>query len=164
VQHKPIHYRSWYSHEVDAKRRVQIPAKWRPTASNGSKEGEVTAPEEQELEFNLIVWPEGEVNEACLLVLPEARWNALVAKLEAMPFGDPKAQKLRRLIGTKSDSVTVDRSGRICLPEWMAKAVGIEQKAMLVGLVDLFQIWSPEKYGATKKEDEQCVNEAFALV
>lgn len=145
-----IFYNSLYRHGVDEKRRVQIPAKWRPAQA--------------EIEFTLILWPKGTLQEACLLVLPPAEWMALVQKLKAMPFADPKAEALRRLLGTRSDRVALDKSGRICLPEQMAKAVGIEKEAVLVGLVDRFEIWNPDRYQAASAVDEQLSPEAFKLI
>ena len=107
---EPVYYNSLYRHGVDEKRRVQIPAKWR-------------TPETEVL--TLVLWPKGVMPEACLLVLPPKEWEALVQKLKAMPFADPKAETLRRLLGKKSDRVTLDKGGRICLPEAMAKAAAI---------------------------------------
>ncbi|MBI4660935.1 MAG: hypothetical protein HY735_19040 [Verrucomicrobia bacterium] len=145
-----VFYNSRYRFGVDAKRRVQIPAKWR------SDKGET--------HFFLILWPKGNQQEACLLALPPGQWSNLVKKLSELPFADPKTETLRRLVGTKSDKVTLDKVGRICLPDWMAKAAGLEKEAVLVGLVDRFQIWNPERYEATSVVDEQLSGEAFQLV
>jgi MraZ protein len=145
-----VYFNSLYRHGVDEKRRLQIPAKWRPT------QGEMT--------LTLLLWPRGSVKEACLLALPPAEWDALVQKLKAMPYADPQAQTLRRILGTKSDRVTIDKSGRVCLPEAMAKAVGIENEAMLVGLLDRFEIWSPDRYEATRVVDEEMSAEAYKLL
>jgi hypothetical protein len=38
----------------------------------------------------------------------------------------------------------LDKAGRICLPEGMARAAGIKDEAVLVGLLDRFEIWNPE--------------------
>ena len=43
--------------------------------------------------------------------------------------------------------------GRICIPEEMAKAVGITDEAVLVGLLDRFEIWSPERFTNVKAAD-----------
>src|SRR5438876_12307037 len=144
-----IYYNSHYRHGVDDKRRVQIPAKWRPA------EAEV---------LTLVLWPKGTMPEACLLVLPPKEWEALVQKLKAMPFADPKAEALRRLLGKKSDRVTLDKGGRICLPEVMAKAAAIDKEAVLVGLVDRFEIWKPERYLAASAVDDESLPEAFKLI
>jgi MraZ protein len=145
-----VYYHSCYRHGVDDKRRLQIPAKWRPKAAD--------------VELTLIPWPKGTLKEAFLLVLPPAERDALVQRLKAMPYADPKAQALRRLVGGKSDQATVDKAGRICLPEAMAKAVGIEKEAVLVGLLDRFEIWAPDRYEAASAVDEELSTEAFTLI
>jgi MraZ protein len=146
---EPIYYSSVYRHGVDEKRRVQIPAKWRP-----SKPEVLT----------LILWPKVTMPEACLLVLPPAEMRELMQKVKEMPFAEPKAQALRHLIGRKSDRVTLDKGGRICLPEGMARAAGIDREAMMVGLLDRFEIWNPERYAAASEMDDQLLPEAFKLI
>jgi len=99
-----------------------------------------------------------------MLVLPPREWEALVQKLKAMPYSDPSAEALRRLLGRKSDRVTLDKGGRICLPEAMAKSAAIDKEAMLVGLVDRFEIWNPERHLAASAVDDQLMSEAFKLI
>ena len=145
-----IFYQSLYRHGIDEKRRLQVPAKWRPASAD--------------VEFTLIPWPTGGWKEACLLVLPPQEREALVQKLKAMPYAESKAQALRRLLASKSDQVTLDKSGRLCLPEAMTKAVGIDKEAVLVGMFDRFEIWSPERYDLASKVDEELSSEAFKLI
>jgi MraZ protein len=146
----PIYYNSQYRHGIDDKRRLQIPAKWRP-ADPGTQ-------------FTLVLWPNGNVAEACLLVLPPAEWAKLVDKVRDMAFADPRAETLRRILGRKSDRVALDKAGRICLPESMARPAALEKEAILVGLLDRFQIWNPERYDATTRVDEQLSQDAFKLI
>ena len=145
----PVCYRSVYHHGVDEKRRIQIPAKWRVSEAE---------------ELTLLVWPKGTLTDACLMVLPPAEWEAWVQKLKVMPYSDAKAQALRHALGTRSDSVTLDKAGRICLPEAMAKAVAIEKEAVLVGLVNWFQIWNPERYQTSSLVDGEMLFEAIKLL
>lgn len=147
---QPVFYSSLFRHGVDDKRRLQIPAKWRPDSSD--------------FQFTLILWPNGPLADACLLVLPPEQLLELVTKLKAMPFADERAQTLRRLLGTNSAQVTVDKAGRICLPEEMATAVGITGEAVMVGLLDRFQIWSPERYSEIDAQDKAFRPEAFKLI
>jgi MraZ protein len=149
TQNEPIYYNSVYRHGLDEKRRVQIPAKWR-----------AAKPEV----LTLVLWPKGTLPEACLLVLPPNEWNALVQKMKAMPYSDPKAEALRSLLGKKSDRVTLDKGGRICLPDAMTKAALIEKEAVLVGLVDRFEIWNPQRYEAASAVDDALLPEAFKLI
>ena len=149
-QAERILYNSIYHHGVDEKRRVQIPAKWRPG--------------QEDFEFTMILWPGTAGNNPYLLVLPPEPLNELVAKLKAMPYSDAKADSLRRLLGTRSDQVTLDKAGRICLPELMAEGAAIEREAVLVGSWDRFEIWNPERYKATSQIDNALAAEAFKLI
>ena len=84
--------------------------------------------------------------------------------LAAMPNTDPNKVVLKRLIGSKSVQVTLDKVGRICLPEDMASAVEIRDEAILVGLLDRFEIWNPERYEKVKVSDAVMAQEAFKLM
>jgi len=145
-----ILYTSLFRHGVDEKRRVQIPSKWRPS--------------QPDVEFMLILWPNGAQADANVLVLPPARMAALAAKIQEMSSADQKAQSLRRLLGSKSSSAKMDKNGRIMLTEDMAKKAGIDKEAVLVGLVDRFEIWNPERYEAVSQADSALLSEAFKLI
>ena len=127
---EPTYYNSCYRHGLDEKRRVQIPAKWRP-----DKEG---------VELTLMLWPKHQAG-SCLRVLPPAEMAQLMAEIDAMPNGDPNKVVLKRFIGSESVQVTLDKAGRICLPDEMARAAGLKDEAVLVGLLDRFEIWSPDR-------------------
>ncbi|MCF7668621.1 MAG: hypothetical protein K9N48_02475 [Verrucomicrobia bacterium] len=145
-----VFYNYVYRFGIDEKRRVQIPAKWRPSRPNTI--------------FTLILWPRGTVKDACLLVLPPSEWDDLVAKIKAMPYSDPKAEALRRLLGRKSHRVALDKAGRICIPEEMMKAAVLDKEAVLAGLVDRFEIWNPERYEEAYAEDSGLLPEAFKMI
>lgn len=134
-----VSYKSLYRHGVDEKRRVQIPAKWR---SN------------QDTIYSVILWRMEGQTFPCLLILPPRTSEKLEEKLEAMPFGDPQAESLRRVLGANSDDVSIDRAGRLCLPDGLAKKAGIANDAVLVGLWDRFQIWNPEFYEQVESVDQ----------
>jgi MraZ protein len=145
----PTCYNSLYEHGVDEKRRVQIPAKWRP-----SNEG---------TELTLVLWPKSKEG-PCIRVLPPAQLAKLMREVDAMPNSDPSKVVLKRFIGSGSVQVTLDKGGRICLPDKMAKEAGIENEAVLVGLLDRFEIWSPARYERVKASDAIMAQEAFKLM
>ena len=146
---EPTYYNSLYRHGVDDKRRVQIPAKWRPP-----KPG---------TELTLILWPKAKEG-PCLRVLPPQQMAKLVRDVDAMPNSDPNKGVLKRFIGSGSEQVTVDKSGRICLPEQKANDAGIGSEAVLVGLLDRFEIWSSERYERVQASDAVKVQEALKLM
>ena len=145
----PIYYNSCYRHGVDEKRRVQIPAKWRP--------------DEDEVELTMILWPKHQAGN-CLRVLPPVEMAQMMADLDAMPNGDPNKVVLKRFIGSESVQVSLDKAGRICLPDEMARAAGIKDEVMLVGLLDRFEIWNPARYETVKATDAVMAAEAFKLM
>jgi MraZ protein len=146
---KRTYYNSCYRHGVDEKHRVQIPAKWRP--------------EEEKSELTVVLWPKHHAG-TCLRVLPPDEMTQLMADLDAMPNGDPNKVVLKRFIGSESIQLTVDKSGRICLPEAMKNAAGIKDEAVLVGLLDRFEIWNPARYENVKAADAVVAHEAFKIM
>lgn len=144
-------YNSIYRHGVDTKRRIQVPAMWRPT--------------EADFQFTLIVWPQRQEG-ACLRVLPPKEMAELMASLDAIPNGDRNKTILKRIIGSESTQVALDKAGRICVPEEMARAAGIEieQEVTLVGLLDRFEIWGSKTYERIKAADAVMAAEAFKLM
>jgi MraZ protein len=146
---EPTYYNSLYRHGVDEKRRLQIPAKWRPAESG--------------IEFTLILWPKAKEG-PCLRVLPPQEMADLMRDIDAMPNGDPNKVVLKRFIGSESVQVALDKAGRICLPEEMARAAGIEGEAVLVGLLDRFEIWNPGRFDKVRASDAIMAQEAFKLM
>ncbi|MDR3457646.1 MAG: hypothetical protein P4N60_09385 [Verrucomicrobiae bacterium] len=143
------YYNSCYQHGIDEKRRIQIPAKWRP--------------ESEGTELTMILWPKHQAG-TCLRVLPPEEMAALMADIDAMPNGDPNKVVLKRFIGSESVQLTVDKAGRIVLPEAMARAAAIKDEAVLVGLLDRFEIWNPARYENVKAADAVVAHEAFKLM
>jgi len=146
---KKIYFNSRYLHGVDEKRRLQIPAKWRSDTDG--------------VDFTVIVWPKHQAG-TCLRVLPLEKLEKLVAEIEAMPNSDPRKDVLRRVVGCNSEQVTVDKAGRICLPEEMARAAGIKHEALLVGMLEQFEIWEPARYKHVEAADAVHQAKAFEMM
>jgi MraZ protein len=141
-------YNGVFRHGADAKRRVQIPARWRP--------------EQAGTEFTLVRWPTKEGD--CLRVLPPAGLAEMLRNIEAMPNSDPNKVVLKRFIGSQSAQVTLDAVGRVCIPEEMAREAGITNEVVLVGSLDRFEIWSPDRHQKIQAADAVMAQEAFKLM
>src|SRR5580693_4504714 len=109
---EPIYYNSRFRHGVDEKRRVQIPAKWLPRET-----GELT----------LVLWPTESAG-ACVRVLPPMQMAKLMQSIDGMANSDPRKVALKRIIGSGSAQASVDKTGRICLPDDMAKTAGLKDE------------------------------------
>jgi MraZ protein len=141
-------YNSTFRHGVDEKRRIQIPSMWRPAPGT---------------QFTMIVWPQ-RTEGPCLRVLPPQEMAELMAALDAMPNDNPSKTVLKRIIGSQSAQVEPDKAWRICVPDEMARAAGLEGEAVLVGLLDRFEIWQPARYERVQAADAVLAQEAFKLM
>ena len=146
---KPTYYNSRFQHGVDEKRRVQIPARWLPQKAG--------------VELTLVLWPTPSAG-ACVRVLPPNQMARLMQSIDEMPNSDPRKVVLKRIIGSGSAQASVDKAGRICLPDEMAREAGLKSEAMLVGLLDRFEIWNPERYEKVQAADAALASEAFKLM
>lgn len=144
-----MYYNSRFRHGVDEKRRVQIPAKWRP--------------QKAEVELTLVLWPREDTG-PCIRVLPPIQMSKLMRSIDDMPNSDPRKVVLKRIIGSGSAQAGLDKAGRICLPDEMAREAGLKDEVMLVGLLDRFEIWNPERYEKVQAADAALAPEAFKLM
>ena len=132
-------------HGVDGSRRVMIPSDWRP--------------EEADVKFTLIPWPIG--IEDRILVLPPARWKALRARLAEESMSDPEVAALETQIAANSAKVSLDKVGRMCLPEMLSQTVGLGKEVELVGRLDKFEIWNPKAYAESSAQNRTKAISAF---
>ncbi len=168
---RPVRFYSTSTQELDEKRRIQVPTKWRKIGevpnivkkggqlvAEGTKEGVV------QMEMVLTLIRASKEVSPCITAIPLSVFERYTQKIDALDLLDPVAEKLRRFIGTRSEQVTMDTQGRITIPSWMLERVGIEAKSgsgtisnkiVLVGEVDRFSIWSKEAYDADEITNEQ---------
>ena len=126
------------THAIDDSRRVMIPVDWRPKDTS--------------VVFMVLAWPIA--GKEFLLVLPPDGWRAMMEKMKQNSLMDSRVATLERVLGSTSAPLTLDRVGRFCLPEHLAKAVGIGKKAAFVGRVDKFEIWDAKRFEAAQVQDE----------
>jgi len=88
----------------------------------------------------------------------------LMADVEALPNSDATKPILKRIIGSGSEQVTLDKAGRLCLPEAMAAAADIRKEAVLLGALDRIEIWSPERYEKVQMADAVMAAEVLKLM
>lgn len=117
-----------YRHALDHKGRMMIPSRFREELPEGAY---------------LVQGFDGN-----LLVLPPPVFQGLYARLQRLSLTDPTARLLRRLILSAAVDVQLDRAGRILIPPYLREAAGLQPggEAVLVGVGEFFEIWSPEAW------------------
>lgn len=141
---------SRFENKVDEKRRIQIPSAWRRGQTG--------------VRYLLLPAPKRAWKPACVVAMPPQRFTSLVQELRQMRFSDDRADSLRRLLATRACEVETDSAGRICLPEDVAKSVDIKERVVLAGMIDWFELWSPERFAQVEAGDDERASEAFSLI
>lgn len=157
-------YTSFYHHSVDPKRRVMLPAKWRPTKK--STESAATQDEDDEYRrFSMILWKKyvWSDDSLCLLMVPSRIMNNVITGISKDKLFDDNLEELTRLISFCSADVEIDSNGRFLLPEHLARQAGIENEVVLVGLFDKFQIWNPKRLEMKMAKDAEKAPKLFEL-
>ena len=118
-----------FRHNLDDKGRLTIPARFRDLLV---AEGAYVM---QGFDQNLMV-----------LTLPF--FETISHKVRQMNMTDPSARLLRRMIFSTAGQVDVDRAGRILIPQFLRQYAGLDGDAVLVGMGDYFEIWTPELWSS----------------
>jgi MraZ protein len=134
----PDSYFGEHSRGVDQSRRVLLPSEWRLKGSPVS--------------FMILLWPMRGPDR--LLVLPPKRWNLMLQNIGTASLTDESAAVVQRFISAHCRPRSLDPYGRLPLPDEASEAAGIVGEAVLVGLFDRFEIWSPERYASVKESAE----------
>ena len=124
-------YAGTFTHSVDAKGRVTIPASWRlPSSESG---------------HYLALPISGDSPH--ILVLPPWKIRDLQQELtEGDRKGDRHLVRKMASVFSKGESLKIDDNGRFVLSGKLLKNAGISKKASFVGCLLDFQIWDPKAY------------------
>lgn len=121
-----------YSHSLDAKGRVAIPARFRETIGNDA------------------VITRG--IDRCLSLYPMAAWQPLADKVSSLSISDPDARAFRRMFFAEAANVEFDRQGRILIPPDLRRYAGLDGEALVVGMHTYVEIWSPTAWESQAEE------------
>ena len=121
-------YRGEYSHTIDTKGRMSMPAKLRDALGDS---------------FVLTLGLD-----KCLLAYDTAEWEKFESKLIELPSTNSKVRKLVRHFTGGAADVDVDGQGRILIPAKLREYAGLTKETVVVGMGNRVEIWSRETYDA----------------
>ena len=78
--------------------------------------------------------------------LPPAEWARLEAQLAALPAFSKPVKALTRLLASRAADCELDVQGRILLPPSLRAAAGLGREAVVIGVLNRFEIWAPEAW------------------
>ena len=119
-----------YAHNLDAKGRLAIPARYREALADG------------------VVLTRG--IDRCLALYPLQAWRPLAEKVAALPLTDADARNFRRLVFAEAADLALDGQGRILIPPELRRYAEIDREAVVVGVDTSIEIWSPGRWAAVE--------------
>src|SRR4029453_13732485 len=84
----------------------------------------------------------------CLAAYPPSEWARLEAQLAALPAFSKPVKALTRLLVSRAADCEIDVQGRLLLPPLLRSAAGIGREAVVVGVLNRFEVWAPESWSA----------------
>ncbi|MEZ0469260.1 MULTISPECIES: division/cell wall cluster transcriptional repressor MraZ [Luteimonas] len=84
----------------------------------------------------------------CLFLYPEKEWERVRDAVNALPGTLSAHRRMQRNLVGSAAPVELDGSSRIGIPASHRSAVGIEKKAVLLGMGDKFELWSEQAHHA----------------
>lgn len=133
-----------YSHHLDKKGRLIVPARYRPHLTEG-------AVLTRGLDRNLVIYPPG-------------AWRTVSEQLNQMPMTNPTARALRRLLFSGAVEVVLDRQGRILIPNYLREYASLNAAALLVGMETFIEIWEPQNWQITLDDVSNALAEGEHLL
>ena len=128
-------FRGHFEHALDAKNRLNVPAKFRAAFSSG------------------VVLAKG--LEPCVAVwAPDTfeRWTeSFLSNLNPV---SPERRKLTRYFAGSSFDAELDSAGRVTLNNALIEHAGIQKEIVVVGNLDHIEIWDRDRWN----EDQQALN------
>ncbi len=128
-----------FQHNVDAKGRLIVPAKYR------------------ELLGEQFVITRG--LDQCLFGYPMAEWNKIEEKLKEMPVTKKDARAFTRFFFSGAQEMELDKQGRVNIPATLLSYAKIEKECVILGVSNRFEIWAKDAWEAYFAESEDSFNE-----
>ena len=145
VQTIPV-YSGTFRHALDNKHRVTIPARWR--------QGEQT-------EFYLMPSSDNQY----LYALPPAEFQKVNERLSNdSRISAADRRQFARYYFARALHCTIDRQGRLLIPEEFLVPAALATEIVLVGAFDRFELWSPTRWEAATLAEAGIFRQVASLI
>ena len=115
-----------YRHNLDNKDRLTIPARFREFLADD------------------LFFVQGFDRNVMAMSTPT--FEKITSRLADMSITDLDVRLLSRRILGSATLETIDKNGRVTLPDFLLEEVGLGRELVLVGQGEYFEIWSPEEW------------------
>jgi len=124
-----------FQHTIDDKGRLAIPAKFRPSLTDG------------------LVVTRG--LDRCLYVWTLDQWRDLAQKLAKLPMMQGDARRIARHFFSGAVDAKLDKLGRVILPQFLREYAGLRDEVVVVGVYTRVEIWSQDNWQSERSIAEE---------
>ncbi|MDE5833674.1 MAG: division/cell wall cluster transcriptional repressor MraZ [Desulfovibrio sp.] len=126
-----------YNRALDAKGRVSLPPSFLKALENDGGPGSF--------------WLTGLYGR--LTGYAPERWEEIVEKLCSIKLPSLKLSNFKTKLVGMAQEISPDAQGRIRIPQSLIREAGLGKDAVLVGILDKFEIWDQARFDAISVED-----------
>ena len=131
-----------YKHNLDPKKRLSIPSKFRKELGEGLPAGQAGA-----------VLTRGLDN--CLFMFPLQSWKPFAEMLAGLSMAKQDTRSFSRLFLSGAVEVEFDSLGRILIPDVLKEYAGLGKSVIVAGLFNRLEIWDENKWSVYKAKLEK---------
>lgn len=115
-----------YEHQLDAKRRIRIPAKMKSMLGGG---------------YSITIG-----TDRCLWIMPSETTHALHRKMAELDTSDLRSRATKRRVLEAMYTPEEDPQGRVVLPRKLIDYAKIDKDVVFIGQGNYIELWSAETY------------------
>jgi MraZ protein len=124
-------FRGQFSHTIDVKGRVSLPARFRDSMLAGGDGRFVLTP----APFD-----------PCLHLYPMRAWEEFEQKISELPSLDPNIVRFRRIYVSAATECELDKSGRVLVPPHLRDKAELAKDVLWAGMGRILELWSQERW------------------
>jgi MraZ protein len=100
--------------------------------------------------------------DGCLVGFALPDWEGFEEKLNRLKNSSRELRNFRRLVIGGAEELVLDNQGRVRLSQAHRDYAGLDRDVELVGQLEKFEIWNPERFASTVEQDFDGVAEELA--
>lgn len=124
-----------YSHNIDSKGRVIIPAKMR-----------------EQLGEQFVIT---RGFEECLAVYSMDEWETVMKRLSELPSTQKSARRLKRMFLSYAVEVEPDKQGKVIIPSALREMAHLDKEVLVVGQENHIEIWNEDSWNSYIGDDDE---------
>lgn len=135
-------FKGTYRYKIDPKGRLPVPAAFRRALVEAGADHVIVTLLDQ-----------------CLAAYPPSDWQRLEAQLSRLPAFSKPVKAMTRLLASRAVDCDLDGQGRILLPPSLRQAAGLAREAVVIGVLNRFEVWNPEIWESFLRDSDRLLDD-----